>query len=104
MRQWTWGSRGRSRWSPPRRRGSGCGCARALSDEGCRVAINGHDPGRLDAASTALPGEVLALTADVTDPATPAALVDATVERFGGLDILVANARRAAAGARARAR
>ena len=72
--------------------GLGLGCARALSDEGCRVAINGHDPGRLDAASTALPGEVLALTADVTDPATPAALVDATVERFGGLDILVANA------------
>lgn len=72
--------------------GLGLGCARALSEEGCRVAINGHDPGRLDAAAAGLPGEVLPLAADVTDPDTPAALVDATVERFGGLDILVANA------------
>jgi 3-oxoacyl-[acyl-carrier protein] reductase len=72
--------------------GLGLGSARALSKEGCRVAINGHDPARLDAAATGLPGEVLALAADVTDPDTPVALVDATVERFGGLDILVANA------------
>jgi 3-oxoacyl-[acyl-carrier protein] reductase len=72
--------------------GLGLGSARALSEEGSRVAINGRDAGRLDAATAALPGEVLALAADVTDPATPAALVDATVERFGGLDILIANA------------
>jgi 3-oxoacyl-[acyl-carrier protein] reductase len=39
-----------------------------------------------------MPGDVLAIPADVTDPAVPARLVDATVERFGGLDILVANA------------
>jgi 3-oxoacyl-[acyl-carrier protein] reductase len=72
--------------------GLGLGSARALSKEGCRVAINGHDPVRLDAAATGVPGEVLAIAADVTDPDTPVALVDATVGRFGGLDILVANA------------
>ena len=39
-----------------------------------------------------LPGEVLAIPADVTEPDAPARLVAATVERFGGIDILVANA------------
>jgi 3-oxoacyl-[acyl-carrier protein] reductase len=37
-------------------------------------------------------GDVLALTEDVTDPGAPQRLVGATVERFGRLDILVANA------------
>jgi 3-oxoacyl-[acyl-carrier protein] reductase len=39
-----------------------------------------------------MPGETLAIVADVTEPETPQHLVDATVERFGGLDVLVANA------------
>jgi 3-oxoacyl-[acyl-carrier protein] reductase len=39
-----------------------------------------------------MPGDVLAVAADVTDPLSPARLVEGTVERFGGLDILVANA------------
>jgi 3-oxoacyl-[acyl-carrier protein] reductase len=72
--------------------GLGFGCARALADEGCRVAINGHDAGRLEVAVASLEGETLALTADVTDADAPAALVASTVERFGALDILVANA------------
>jgi len=72
--------------------GLGFGCAQALVGEGCRVAINGHDAGRLDAARAALGAYTLALPADVTDPGAPAQLVTSTVERFGGIDILVANA------------
>jgi len=72
--------------------GLGFASAKALSEEGCRVAINSHDAARLEAARTALDGDPLALTADVTDPNAPAGLVASTVERFGGLDILVANA------------
>jgi 3-oxoacyl-[acyl-carrier protein] reductase len=34
----------------------------------------------------------VAVVADVTDPQTPARLVEETVERLGGLDVLVANA------------
>src|SRR5204862_5893660 len=37
-------------------------------------------------------GSVLAIPADVTDPVVPAELVAAHVDRYGGLDILVANA------------
>ena len=72
-------------------RGLGFGAAKALAAEGCNVAINGRDAGRLDAAAALLPGS-LPLPGDVSEPDTPAALVGATIERFGGLDILVANA------------
>jgi 3-oxoacyl-[acyl-carrier protein] reductase len=73
-------------------KGLGLGTAKALSAEGCRVAINGRDAGRLDDAVAAIGGETLALPGDVTDPATPARLVAATIEAFGSIDIVVANA------------
>src|SRR5438128_3993590 len=73
-------------------KGLGRGTAAALAAEGCRVAICARDPERLAATATELPGEILALPADITEPAAPQRLVDATVERFGRLDILVANA------------
>jgi 3-oxoacyl-[acyl-carrier protein] reductase len=73
-------------------RGLGFGTAKALAGEGCRVAINGRDPGRLAEASAALGGETLGLAGDVTDPGTPDRLVAATVDAFGSIDIVVANA------------
>jgi 3-oxoacyl-[acyl-carrier protein] reductase len=72
--------------------GLGFGCAKALSGEGCRVAVNGHDADRLAEAATAIGDDTLALTADVTDAETPEKLVASTVEGFGALDILIANA------------
>ncbi len=73
-------------------KGLGLATASALAAEGCRVAINGHDGERLRAAAASLGGETLALEGDVTEEAMPARLVGQTVERFGRLDILVANA------------
>jgi 3-oxoacyl-[acyl-carrier protein] reductase len=73
-------------------RGLGRGAALALSREGARVAICARDPERLEATAAELEGEVLAIPADVTEPDAPDRLVVAAVERFGGLDILVANA------------
>ena len=73
-------------------RGLGLGSARALAEEGCRVAVCARDPVSLERAAAELPGESLALPADVTDPEVPAGLIAATVERFGRLDVLVANA------------
>jgi 3-oxoacyl-[acyl-carrier protein] reductase len=73
-------------------KGLGRGAARALAAEGVRVAVNAREPERLAATVGELPGEALALPDDVTDPDAPARLVEATLERFGGLDILVANA------------
>ena len=73
-------------------RGLGRASAQALVEEGAKVAINSRDPERLRATAAELGADVLALPGDVTDPETPRRLVEETVERFGGLHILVANA------------
>jgi 3-oxoacyl-[acyl-carrier protein] reductase len=73
-------------------KGLGHASARALVEEGAMIAINSRDPERLRATAAELGPDVLALPGDVTDPETPRRLVEATVERFGGLHILVANA------------
>lgn len=73
-------------------KGLGRASAQALVDEGASVAINARDPERLRATAGELGGEVLALPADVTEQDAPRRLVEATVERFGALHVLVANA------------
>jgi len=73
-------------------KGLGRASAHALSEEGARVVICARGEDALKAAAAEMPGEVHAVVADVTRPEVPQQLVDATVERFGGLDILVANA------------
>jgi len=73
--------------------GLGFASAAALAAEGCRVTICGRDEDRLAAAAARLPADAtLAIPADVTADDVPAMLVARAVERFGGLDILVANA------------
>jgi 3-oxoacyl-[acyl-carrier protein] reductase len=73
-------------------KGLGYACAASLSREGARVTICARHEAPLRSAEAALTGESLALVDDVTDPAAPARLVERTVERFGGLHVLVANA------------
>ena len=73
-------------------KGLGRGVALALSGEGARVVICARGESRLRTTADELPGETLAIAADVGDPATPQRLVDAALERFGALHILVANA------------
>jgi 3-oxoacyl-[acyl-carrier protein] reductase len=73
-------------------RGLGFATARALASEGCRLLICARGAEDLERARAALPGEAAAQAIDVTTPDAPARLVAAAVERFGGLDVLVANA------------
>jgi 3-oxoacyl-[acyl-carrier protein] reductase len=73
-------------------KGLGRASAQALVNEGASVAINSRDPERLRATAAELGGELLALPADVTERDAPQRLVEATVERFGALHVLVANA------------
>jgi len=77
--------------------GSGIGkeTAARFVAEGASVAINGRDAAKLEAAAREIDpsGEKVIIAAgDIADPATGAALVDAAVARFGGLDVLVNNA------------
>jgi 3-oxoacyl-[acyl-carrier protein] reductase len=75
-------------------KGLGRASAVALAQEGAKVVICARGAEALTATEAELAGytEVLAIPADVTEPAVPAQLVAAAVERFGRLDILVANA------------
>lgn len=76
-------------------KGLGRASALALAQEGCKVVVCARNEATLAEAEAAIAGtggEVLAVPADVTEPAAPQRLVDVTVERFGALDILVANA------------
>ena len=75
-------------------KGLGRASALALAAEGARLVIcaRGEDALRATEAELAASTEVLAIAADVTDPGTPVRLVAAAVERFGALDVLVANA------------
>jgi 3-oxoacyl-[acyl-carrier protein] reductase len=73
-------------------KGLGRASAAALSAEGAAVVICARGADVLAEAAASMPGEVLAIPADVTDPSVPAALVEAAVDRFGRLDVLVANA------------
>src|SRR3954462_9542973 len=86
------GLRGRVALVTASSKGLGFATARALVEEGARVAINGHDPDNLARARDELGGDVLALGGDVTDAAVPARLVADTVAHFGGLHVLVGNA------------
>ena len=75
-------------------KGLGRASAVALAQEGAKVVICARGTEALADAESELGShsEVLAIQADVTDPAVPAQLVAASVERFGRLDIVVANA------------
>lgn len=77
-------------------RGIGFGIASALAREGCRLAICARGEKDLREAAEMLEREhgreVLALPLDVTGPDAGERLIAAAEERFGGVDVLVANA------------
>ena len=76
-------------------KGLGKAAALQFAREGAKVALCARSE-LIDAAADnirrATGADVLAVRADVTRPADVERLVDATVEKFGGLDILVTNA------------
>jgi NAD(P)-dependent dehydrogenase (short-subunit alcohol dehydrogenase family) len=73
-------------------RGIGAELAREAAARGARVALVGLEPERLAEVADAMGPEHLWVEADVTDTAAFAAAVQRTVETFGGLDVVVANA------------
>ena len=76
-------------------RGLGRATALALAAEGCDLVLSSRGGPTRDATAAdaaALGVSVDVVPADVTDPSTPARLVDRALERFGRLDVAVANA------------
>jgi NAD(P)-dependent dehydrogenase (short-subunit alcohol dehydrogenase family) len=74
--------------------GSGLGLASAqrFAEEGARVVCVDLDGAAAEAAAAGIGDSALGLTADVTDEDSLERAVDATLERFGRVDVLYANA------------
>lgn len=81
--------------------GLGRACADRFAREGAKVAVCARRKDALERAAAeilrATGGDVFAMPADVTRSDDVAAFVGATVERFGGVDVLVNNAGTSAA-------
>lgn len=74
-------------------RGIGLDAARRLAQRGMRVALVDVDEAALEREAESIGSErAIAVTADVTDRDALEAAVATTEERFGGLDVVIANA------------
>ena len=77
-------------------RGLGYACALGLAREGCDLAVSSRDQGHIDNAAARIRKEtgaqVHAVAADVSQADAVTKLVDASVAKLGGLDIVIHNA------------
>lgn len=72
-------------------RGLGRATARALAAEGVRTVITARSGDQLEELAASLPAPSVAVQGDLADRDLPSRLVETALERFGRLDILVAN-------------
>ncbi len=73
-------------------RGIGAEAARQLYAKGAQLSLVGIEPELLEQRAQELGPRAAWFEADVTDVAELERAVEATVERFGGIDVLIANA------------
>lgn len=73
-------------------KGIGKAIAKTLAESGAKVMMSSRKEDQLLAAAAEIDGETAVFAANAGDVAAGHACIDATIERFGGLDILVNNA------------
>jgi NAD(P)-dependent dehydrogenase (short-subunit alcohol dehydrogenase family) len=73
-------------------RGIGAESARQLRAKGANLALAGLEPELLEQRAAELGGDTIFFEANVSEPDELQAAVDGTVERFGGIDVVIANA------------
>lgn len=72
-------------------KGLGRASAQALAAEGAKLVLNARNAAALEDLAATMP-DAMVVAGDITDPALPARLVAAAVERWGRVDIVVGNA------------
>jgi 3-oxoacyl-[acyl-carrier protein] reductase len=76
-------------------RGIGSAAARMFAAEGAKVVVSDLDPAPAEETAAAIRsagGSAIIVAGDVTNPEFPTQLVKATLDAFGGLDVIVNNA------------
>jgi len=73
-------------------RGIGRAIAQTLAAEGMKLTLAARSKDQLDAFASSLETDCLVQAVDLRMPDTPAAVVDATIKKFGVIDLLVNNA------------
>src|SRR3989449_6803202 len=76
-------------------RGIGAATAKMFGAEGALVVVSDLDPAPAEETAAAIRnagGKAVVVAGDVTDPAFPAQLIKATLDNFGGVDIIFNNA------------
>ena len=72
--------------------GIGAGIAKALAQQGAKVALSGTRLEALETTAKEIGGSPVILPCNLADPVAAAALIGQAEEALGGLDILVSNA------------
>jgi NAD(P)-dependent dehydrogenase (short-subunit alcohol dehydrogenase family) len=88
----TWNLAGRTVFITGAARGIGAESARRVAARGANVALVGLEPDELARVAVQCGTNAAWFECDVTDWDALAAAVDGTVERFGGIDVVMANA------------
>jgi NAD(P)-dependent dehydrogenase (short-subunit alcohol dehydrogenase family) len=87
----SWSVRGKTVLITGAARGIGAETARRLAARGAKLSLVGLEPELLERVAAEC-GDAAWFEADVTDRDALQAAVDGTVERFGGIDVVMANA------------
>ena len=72
--------------------GIGEACARLLAEQGCKLTLAARSVDKMEALAADLSAETLIVGADMTAPADISNMVERTIERFGRIDVMCANA------------
>ncbi len=72
--------------------GIGEASARLLAEQGCKLTLAARSVDKLEGLAGALATETLAVRADLTEPADIERMIERTLERFGRIDVMLANA------------
>jgi NAD(P)-dependent dehydrogenase (short-subunit alcohol dehydrogenase family) len=94
----SWSLQGRTVLITGAARGIGAESARRIAARGANVALVGLEPEELERVATQCGTNAAWFEADVTDLGSLERAVEGAVERFGGIDVVMANAGIAAAG------